>query len=168
MTVAVKKLAAARRCCQVIQDAVSLRNVVAFASLDLLFCPEILVVVSRQAASAVSDASADVQLDNHAARHVLPALSGDGHRGCDILCGLFTRLCAGQDALGEKSYRIPVINLVIPIVLVAAGFFVSLFQFVFLARLIRHEINLAKEFKHDVVKKRASRCQIEIGAGSRE
>lgn len=108
------------------------------ASFDLLFRPEILVVVSRQAASLAPVARTHNTPNNLIARHVLPALSKIGHRGCDILCGLFPRLYTGQDCAGEISYRIPVINRVIPIALVTAGLCVFVRR---LLRLIRHVFN---------------------------
>jgi hypothetical protein len=108
------------------------------ASFYLLFRPETLVVVSRPAASIAPVARTYGTPNNMIARHVPPVLSKIGHRGCDILCGLFPRLYTGQDCAGEISYRIPVINRVIPIALVAAGLCVFVRR---LLRQVRHVFN---------------------------
>jgi hypothetical protein len=138
------------------------------ASFSLHFCSEIFVVAR--------DSSAYVAPDNCIARHVLQTSQAGlsnadgGSRGVGVL-RLFPRFGAGQDALRENSNLFKSISVVIPIAIAdvlrpiqGQSHFVRLF----LLRVARHAINLAKEFEHDVHRISAPRTQIEIGAGSRE
>jgi len=98
-------------------------------------------------------------------------LSMSGHRS-EVICsgGLFSCLHTGQDSSGKKSnaFKI-VINAVIPIAAVDAvrPFKGPICVFVCLKSFLgslRHAVNLAKDFEHDVQRNRASRTQIEPGA----
>lgn len=123
------------------------------ASFDLLFRPEILVGVSCQAYAVPANARPDVQPYNRIAANssLFPSLAAKtdgGSRGVGFL-RLFSRLkCAGQDACSEKSnlFFRPVINLVIPIALVAAvvrreGIFTVLRRCLRLVQWLAHVVN---------------------------
>ena len=141
------------------------------ASFDLLFRPEILVVVSRQAASAAPVCSTNGTPNNRIARLVLltsqVGLSiTDGGSRVGFL-RLFHRLCAGQDALGENSNLFKFISVVIPIAIADVVRPIQghpIYVRLFLLRVARHAINLAKEFEHDVQRNSASGTRFNFGA----
>jgi hypothetical protein len=140
------------------------------ASFDLLFRPEILVVVSRQAASAALVSSTNRTPNNRIARLVLltsqVGLSiTDGGSRVGFL-RLFHRLCAGQDALGENSNLYKFISVVIPIAFADVVRLQGQSNCVrlFLLPFARHAINLAKEFEHDVQRNSASGTRFNFGA----
>jgi hypothetical protein len=137
------------------------------ASFNLHFCSEIFVVAR--------DSNA-YEPDICIARHVLQTSQAGlsnadgGSRGVGFL-RLLPRFGAGQDALRENPNIFKSISVVIPIAIAdvlrpiqGQSHVVRLF----LLRVARHAINLAKEFEHDVHRISAPRTQIEIGAGSRE
>jgi hypothetical protein len=106
------------------------------------------------------------------ARHLLltsqAGLSNIGWRGRGVaLSSLFPRFGAGQDALCENSNLFKSISVVIPIAIadvVRPNQGHPIYVRLFLLRVARHAINLAKEIEHDVQRNSASGTRFNFGA----